>query len=179
MSTGPVDRGQNATPSHEPEPRSAREYDGFEDRSRESAPMRDDRAGRTDDRRTDDRRADEIDRRSARDAAPQREAQRQDRAPEPIEEPRSGGRTAGIWLALIFGAIILVLLLIFVIQNNVAATFQYFGAQFDLPLGVAMLLAAIAGALVMALVGSVRMIQMSWTIRKLRKQQERIRQAAR
>lgn len=100
--------------------------------------------------------------------------------PQPAEEPvGSGGKTAGMWIGLILGAIILVLLLIFVIQNNVTAGFQYFGAQFDLPLGVAMLLAAIAGALVMALVGSVRMIQMSWTIRKLRKQQEKILRAAR
>ena len=100
-------------------------------------------------------------------------------APAPLEEPARGGRTAGTWIGLILGAIILVLLLIFVIQNNVTAGFQYFGAQFDLPLGVAMLLAAIAGALVMALVGSVRMIQMSWTIRKLRKQQEKIHRASR
>lgn len=90
-----------------------------------------------------------------------------------------GGKTAGLWISLILGAVVLILLLIFVIQNNVKATFEYFGAQFDLPLGVAMLLAAIAGALVMALVGSVRMVQMSWTIRKLRKNQERIRGAVR
>ncbi|MDN6329500.1 MAG: lipopolysaccharide assembly protein LapA domain-containing protein [Brachybacterium sp.] len=100
--------------------------------------------------------------------------------PQPVEEPMaSGGKTAGMWIGLILGAIILVLLLIFVIQNNVTAGFQYFGAEFDLPLGVAMLLAAIAGALVMALVGSVRMIQMSWTIRKLRKQQDKIHRATR
>ena len=73
----------------------------------------------------------------------------------------------------------LVLLLIFVIQNNQTAGFEYFSAQFDLPLGVAMLLAAIAGALVMALVGSVRMIQMGWTIRKLRKQQEKAQRSLR
>lgn len=94
-------------------------------------------------------------------------------------EPRSGGKTAAVWLSLILGAIVLILLLIFVIQNNVTATFQYFNAEFDLPLGVAMLLAAIAGALVMALVGSVRMIQMGLTIRKLRRQQERIQRAVR
>src|SRR5690625_6054021 len=66
---------------------------------------------------------------------------------------------------MIQGAIVLILLLIFIIQNNVPTRFEYFTAQFQLPLGVAMLLAAIAGALVMALVGSVRMVQMSWTIR--------------
>ena len=101
-------------------------------------------------------------------------------AEEPADVPTSsGGKTATTWIALILGAIVLVLLLIFVIQNNVSARFQYFGAEFDLPLGVAMLLAAIAGALVMALVGSVRMIQMGWTIRKLRKQQEKVQRTLR
>ncbi|MGP9744022.1 LapA family protein [Brachybacterium sp. AOP29-B2-41] len=102
----------------------------------------------------------------------------QEPAPE-LEPVGSGGKTAGMWIGLILGAIILVLLLIFVIQNNVTAGFRYFGAEFDLPLGVAMLLAAIAGALVMALVGSVRMVQMSWTIRRLRKQQDKIHRATR
>ncbi|MFC7457265.1 lipopolysaccharide assembly protein LapA domain-containing protein [Brachybacterium sp. GCM10030267] len=101
-------------------------------------------------------------------------------AEEPAETvPSGGGTTAGLWIALILGAIVLVLLLIFVIQNSETAAFEYFNAQFDLPLGVAMLLAAIAGALVMALVGSVRMIQMSWTIRRLRKAQEKIHRATR
>ena len=89
------------------------------------------------------------------------------------------GISGGTWIALILGAIVLVLLLIFVIQNNQTAGFEYFSAQFDLPLGVAMLLAAIAGAPVMALVGSVRMIQMGWTIRKLRKQQEKVQRTLR
>ena len=96
------------------------------------------------------------------------------------ETPEPGGRkTAGLWLSLILGAIVLVLLLIFVLQNTATAHFAYFAAEFDMQLGVAMLLAAIAGALVMALVGSVRMVQMSWTIRKLRKQQEKIHRTTR
>lgn len=99
--------------------------------------------------------------------------------PTPEVPAGGGGKTAGVWIGLILGAIVLVLLLIFVIQNNQTARFDYFSAQFDLPLGVAMLLAAIAGALIMALVGSVRMFQMSWTIRKLRKQQEKIHRATR
>ena len=114
-----------------------------------------------------------TDRRAAERPAAQDPAQQKD------EVPSSGGKTATTWIALILGAIVLVLLLIFVIQNNQTAGFEYFSAQFDLPLGVAMLLAAIAGALVMALVGSMRMIQMSWTIRKLRKQQDKIHRATR
>ncbi|MBK0332555.1 DUF1049 domain-containing protein [Brachybacterium sp. MASK1Z-5] len=88
--------------------------------------------------------------------------------------PASGKRTAGVWIALVLGAIVLILLLVFILQNNHPANFHYFTADFSLPLGVAMLLAAIAGALVMALVGSVRMFQQSRTIKKLRKQQGRI-----
>ena len=98
----------------------------------------------------------------------------------PEEVPTAGGgKTAGLWISLILGAIVLVMLLIFVIQNNKSASFVYFATEFQLPLGVAMLLAAIAGALVMALVGSVRMMQMGWTIRKLRKQQEKIQRTLR
>lgn len=111
---------------------------------------------------------------------PQQPATSRESGPGEVEaDPRSGGKTAGLWISLILGAIVLVLLLIFIIQNNTPAQFQYFNAQFELPLGVAMLLAAIAGALIMALVGSVRMFQMSWTIRRLRKQQEKIHRASR
>jgi uncharacterized integral membrane protein len=120
-----------------------------------------------------------------RDVAPTgRRAAERPAAEEPAAQPADvpvsrGGKTATTWIALILGAIVLVLLLIFVIQNNQTAGFEYFSAQFDLPLGVAMLLAAIAGALVMALVGSVRMVQMGWTIRKLRKQQEKAQRSLR
>lgn len=92
------------------------------------------------------------------------------------EETRPG-RTAAAWIALIAGAIVLILLLIFVLQNNVPTQFHYLGMDFTLPLGVAMLLSAIAGALIMALVGSMRMIQMAWTIRRLRKAQEKMLRA--
>ncbi|PWH07653.1 DUF1049 domain-containing protein [Brachybacterium endophyticum] len=88
--------------------------------------------------------------------------------------PRSGGRTAGVWIALVLGAIVLILLLVFILQNNTPADFHYFAGQFALPLGIAMLLAAIAGALVMALVGSVRMFQQGRTIKKLRKQLQKV-----
>jgi len=124
-------------------------------------------------------------REDAADTAPtgRRAAERpaaEDPSAQPADVPTSrGGKTATTWIALILGAIVLVLLLIFVIQNNQTAGFEYFSAQFDLPLGVAMLLAAIAGALVMALVGSVRMVQMGWTIRKLRKQQEKAQRSLR
>lgn len=109
---------------------------------------------------------------------PLREQPRQPELP-PQTETGGHGITAGTWIALILGAIVLILLLIFIIQNNVTTSFAFFTWQFSLPLGVAMLLAAIAGALVMALVGSVRMVQQSMMIRKLRRNEQRIRQTLR
>lgn len=68
-------------------------------------------------------------------------------------------RAAALWTGLIVGAIVLVLLLVFILQNLDSVPVDLFVWTFDLPLGVAMLLAAIAGALVMALAGGVRILQ--------------------
>lgn len=89
------------------------------------------------------------------------------------------GVTGGTWIALILGTVILVLLLIFILQNNVAADFAYFGFDFSLPLGVAMLFAAIAGVLITALLGSVRLFKLSRRVRKLEKERLQIKQALR
>ena len=174
----PVTRGPESDRGTYPDDR-PRDLDRRDEPRRSEDRPRDERQDA--DRRDLDRR--ELDRRVA-DRDLDRDHREAPTARDPHDpaldaEPRSGGKTAAVWLSLILGAIVLILLLIFVIQNNVTATFQYFNAEFDLPLGVAMLLAAIAGALVMALVGSVRMIQMGLTIRKLRRQQERIQRAVR
>lgn len=67
------------------------------------------------------------------------------------------------------------MLLIFILQNNVSADFAYLGWTFSLPLGVAMLFAAIAGMLVMALFGSVRLFKVSHRVRRLEKERENIK----
>lgn len=80
-----------------------------------------------------------------------------------------GGLSGGVWVSLILGAIITIMLLIFIIQNNTASQFQYFGWSFSLPLGVAMLLAAIAGVLVAGIIGSVRIFILSSRLKKVQK----------
>lgn len=114
---------------------------------------------------------------SASVAVPRDEQQdtRTARATDPtLDEPKKPGVSGIVWAALILGVIILILLLIFIIQNNVSTRFEYMAWQFSLPLGVAMLLSAVAGALVMALVGSVRMFTLSHRVRKLEKERARI-----
>jgi uncharacterized integral membrane protein len=105
-----------------------------------------------------------------------------ERAPRPsvgtdprLDEHQKQGFTGGTWIALILGALILVMLLIFILQNNIPADFAYLGWTFQLPLGVAMLFAAIAGVLVMALFGSVRLIKQGHRVRRLEKERETIK----
>ena len=67
---------------------------------------------------------------------------------------------------MIVAAWVLVFLLIFVLQNPDRVNVFFLGAAGTLPLGVAMLFAAVAGALVVALIGSARIIQLRRTTRR-------------
>ncbi|MGZ4532915.1 MAG: LapA family protein, partial [Mycobacteriaceae bacterium] len=69
-------------------------------------------------------------------------------------------RTASAWTGLVVGALILILLLVFVLQNNENTKLSILVWDFTLPLGVSMLFAAIAGALIMALAGGARILQL-------------------
>lgn len=92
-----------------------------------------------------------------------------------LDQHQKQGITGATWIALILGALILIMLLIFILQNNVPADFAYLGWTFQLPLGIAMLFAAIAGVLVMALFGSVRLYKLGHRVRKLEKDRETIK----
>lgn len=77
------------------------------------------------------------------------------------------GSVAGsTWLALIIGALILILLLVFILQNQTEVQLIFFGWEWNFPIGVGMLIAAIAGALIMAMVGIVRMAQLRRQIKR-------------
>ncbi|PTR26508.1 putative integral membrane protein [Rhodococcus sp. OK519] len=68
-------------------------------------------------------------------------------------------RAASTWTGLVIGIVVAILLLIFILQNLDSVTFELFAWEFSLPAGISLLLAAIAGALIMALAGGVRIIQ--------------------
>lgn len=69
-------------------------------------------------------------------------------------------RTGAAWVALVVAAIVMIFLLIFIVQNSDPVQVRYFGFEGTLPLGVAMLFAAIAGALTAGLLGTVRILQL-------------------
>jgi uncharacterized integral membrane protein len=78
-------------------------------------------------------------------------------------------RISGLWIAVAFFAVVLLLLLIFILQNGKTVDIAYFGAHGHLPLGVALLLAAVCGALLMILAGAARMGQLRATARRHRR----------
>lgn len=84
----------------------------------------------------------------------------------PSTTPAKGGnralksRAGYAWVTLVAAAIIGILLLIFILQNLDQVRIHLFFWQFNLPLGVTLLLSVIAGALVMALAGGWRILQL-------------------
>jgi uncharacterized integral membrane protein len=69
-------------------------------------------------------------------------------------------RAGALWAALIAGFLILIVLLIFITQNTASASFQFFVWHWSLPLGVAILLAAVGGGLLTVAVGTARIYQL-------------------
>jgi uncharacterized integral membrane protein len=69
-------------------------------------------------------------------------------------------RAAALWSAMIGGFLILILLLVFILQNTGSASIHLFAWQWNLPVGVAILLAAVCGGLLTVAAGTTRIIQL-------------------
>ena len=77
--------------------------------------------------------------------------------------PRSRSSAPGpaeLWVAVGFFAVVLLLLLIFILQNGAQVNVSYLGAHGHLPLGVALLLSAVCGVLLVVLAGAARISQL-------------------
>lgn len=75
-------------------------------------------------------------------------------------------KTGGLWVGLIFSALVLLLLLVFILQNDDPVQISFFALEGVLPTGVALLLAAIAGILLVAIPGSLRIMQLRRAARR-------------
>ncbi|HET6625761.1 MAG TPA: lipopolysaccharide assembly protein LapA domain-containing protein, partial [Nocardioidaceae bacterium] len=80
--------------------------------------------------------------------------------------PLAHTRASAAWMALIFFAVVLVLLLIFIVQNTATVPINYLGATGHLPISVAMLLSAVGGVLLAASAGTMRIIQLRRRLRR-------------
>ena len=80
------------------------------------------------------------------------------RTPNRLALTRS--RAGGLWVAAVVFAFVLLLLLIFVLQNGQRVDVSFLGIHGQLPLGVALLLAAVFGVVLVALPGTARIVQL-------------------
>ena len=90
----------------------------------------------------------------------------------PGEPPETDRRTrrrptriSSLHIGLIVAAVVLVLLVVFLIQNSRTVEVKFFGAHLRVSLAVAMLVAAVAGALVTGAAGTARIAQLRKSMR--------------
>jgi uncharacterized integral membrane protein len=88
------------------------------------------------------------------------------RPPEEMVVPRT--RTSSTFVMAVVGLVLALLMLVFVLQNDSRQDFEFLWLDFTLPTGVAMLLAAVVGGLIVALLGLGRMLQVRLAARRHR-----------
>lgn len=76
-------------------------------------------------------------------------------------------RISGTWIAVLTAIVVLIFLLVFILQNGGNATIHFLWGEFNLPLGVALLFGAIGGALLVAVVGAARILQLRRQAKRL------------
>ncbi|MGD0219339.1 MAG: LapA family protein [Acidimicrobiales bacterium] len=74
--------------------------------------------------------------------------------------PPAARLTRGYWAAVVVGLVLLLVLLVFILENGQIARVAFFGVHGHLPQGVALLLAAIIGAAFVLLTGAARILQL-------------------
>jgi uncharacterized integral membrane protein len=78
------------------------------------------------------------------------------------KEPRTALRTrvSASWTAVVVGALVLVLLIIFIAQNTQHSSVNFLGLHGTAPTAVVLLIAAAAGALIVVTVAVARILQL-------------------
>nr|WP_120491461.1 lipopolysaccharide assembly protein LapA domain-containing protein [Corynebacterium lactis] len=91
------------------------------------------------------------------------EVERVTEAPAPKVKKTTAG---SMWVGLVISAILLIVLLVFILQNQQPSELNLFAWTWTFPAGVGMLFAAILGALITALVGGWRMFELRRQIKR-------------
>jgi len=86
-----------------------------------------------------------------------------------VEDKPRITRAGMIWTATVAGLILLVLLIVFIAQNQDQVTLRYFGFEGAVNLGLALFIAAVGGGLLTAMAGAARIIQLRAIAHKDRK----------
>ncbi len=78
-------------------------------------------------------------------------------------------RTSMVWTMVGVGVVLLIAILVFILQNGERARVRFLMVNGTLPLGVALLFAALLGALLVLVAGAARVLQLRVTARRHRR----------
>ncbi len=87
-------------------------------------------------------------------------------AKEPPGPPVPRTRAGTLWVALGAGLVILVVVLVFIVENLHVVGVTFFGAHWRAPLALDLLLSAVLGAAVVLVFGAVRIVQLRRVARR-------------
>ncbi|MGO4186407.1 LapA family protein [Pseudarthrobacter sp. TAF60_1] len=90
-------------------------------------------------------------------------------APKSAPDRSRTTRTAVIWSAVAVSLVVLVLLIIFFIQNQDMVAVRFLGWEGSLAQGVAFFIAAVGGGILVAIAGGARILQLRHNERRRRK----------
>ncbi|SHE55630.1 Uncharacterized integral membrane protein [Ferrithrix thermotolerans DSM 19514] len=76
-------------------------------------------------------------------------------------------RASALFIAVTLAAVILILLLVFVLQNLNSVPIYFLGLKGHLPLGVALIFAVVGGVLLSSVIASLRILQLRLRARRL------------
>jgi len=90
----------------------------------------------------------------------------EDVQPRETKDPLRGSRTSGFWGAVVALGVLLLLLVIFIAQNTRTTTVSFLAWDGQVPVAVALLIAAVAGLSLAALAGALRILQLRRRVRR-------------
>jgi uncharacterized integral membrane protein len=89
--------------------------------------------------------------------------------PTPAPHSRRLTRASAVWVATGAALLLLILLIVFMMQNASRVEVRFFGASGTIPLGMALLIAAVGGGVVVAIAGIARITQLRVNARRTRR----------
>jgi uncharacterized integral membrane protein len=90
-------------------------------------------------------------------------------ASSPPDRPPRFTRASAVWVATGMALLLLILLIVFVLQNSTRVEVQFLGLSGTIPLGMALLIAAVGGGVVVAVAGIARVTQLRMNARRTRR----------
>lgn len=91
----------------------------------------------------------------------------------PARRPPRFTRASAAWLATAVALLLLILLIVFILQNSTKVEIEFLGLDGTIPLGMALLIAAVGGGVVVAIAGVARVTQLRLGARRMRRDNSR------